>query len=108
MSVVRGEPDVTTNAVLRVSGELDAASLVGLRAEADLLILDDTVATLVVDLSETTEVEHNCIELLVHLKMLACENAMGFALRAVPPRVRSALRHTGLDRLFDAAEADRD
>jgi anti-anti-sigma regulatory factor len=99
---VGGEPIVTTSAVLRVSGELDAAILVGLRAEADLLILDDAVATLVVDLSETIVVEHNCIELLVHLKMLACENAMGFALRAVPPAVRSALRLAGLDKLFDA------
>jgi anti-anti-sigma factor len=92
---------MSKTAVLRVTGELDAASLVGLRTEADLLILDDAVGTLVVDLSEATVVEHHCLELLVHLKMLACENALRFALRAVPPPVRTLLQRAGLDAVFD-------
>jgi anti-anti-sigma regulatory factor len=92
---------MTRTAVLRIAGELDAATLIGLRAEADVLILDDTVAELVVELSDSTVVEHNCIELLVHLKMLACDNALRFALGAVPPAVRSALHRAGLDAVFD-------
>lgn len=41
-------------AVLRLSGEIDPATLLGFRVEADVLLLDDTVRELVVDPSETT------------------------------------------------------
>ncbi len=88
-------------AVLRVCGEIDAATLIGFRGEADILLLDDTVRELVVDLSETTTLDHSAIELLVHLKMLACDNAIGLVLRAVPPPVRTLLARTGLDRVLD-------
>jgi anti-anti-sigma factor len=92
---------VSTVAVLRVSGELDAASVVTLRSEADLMILDDEVGTLIVDLSEATAVEHDCLGLLVHLKMLACDNALRFAVRAVAAPVRAALDRAGLGAVFD-------
>ncbi|HZZ97524.1 MAG TPA: STAS domain-containing protein [Jatrophihabitantaceae bacterium] len=91
-------------AVLRLCGEIDAATLIGFRGEADELLLDDTVGELIVDLSETTVLDHSGIELLVHLKMLACDNAIGLVLRAVPPPVRSLLARAGLDRVLDIRE----
>jgi anti-anti-sigma factor len=91
-------------AVLRLCGEIDAATLIGFRGEADVLLLDDAVRELVVDLSEATVVDHSGIELLVHLKMLACDNAIGLVLRAVPPAVRLLLARSGLDRVLDIRE----
>jgi anti-anti-sigma factor len=88
-------------AVLRLVGEIDAATQPGFRGEADLLLLDDTVHELVVDLSETTLLDWSGLGLLVHLKMLACENAIGLVLRAVPPKVRSLLALSELDRVLD-------
>jgi anti-sigma B factor antagonist len=87
-------------AVLRLVGEIDATTLLGFRGEADVLLLDDTVSELVVDLSETTLLDWSGLGLLVHLKMLTSDNAIGLALRAVPPRVRSLLALSGLDRVL--------
>ena len=88
-------------AVLRLVGEVDAATLLHFRGEADELLLDDSVDELVVDLSETTMLDSSGIGLLVHLKMLACDNAIGLVLHGVPPRVRSLLALTQLDRVLD-------
>ena len=85
-------------------GEIDAATLLGFRGEADILLLDDSVRELIVDLSETTALDYSGIDLLVHLKMLACDNAIGLVLRAVPPVVRTLLTRTGLDRVLDIRE----
>jgi anti-anti-sigma factor len=92
-------------AVLRLIGDVDAATLLGFRGEADELLLDDTVRELVVDLSETTLLDSSGIGLLVHLKMLTCDNAMGLVLRAVPPRVRALLALTELDRVLEIQES---
>lgn len=94
---------MTRTALVRLTGDLDAAAVLELRTEADVLLLDDAVAGLVVDLSETTCIEHHCLELLMHLKMLACDNAIPLELRAVPAAVRSALVAAGLDSVFDLA-----
>jgi anti-anti-sigma factor len=91
-------------AVLRLIGEIDAATLLRFRGEADELLLDDSVRELVVDLSETTLLDSSGIGLLVHLKMLTCDNAIGLVLRAVPPRVRSLLALTELDRVLEIQE----
>lgn len=91
-------------AVLRLIGEIDAATLLRFRGEADELLLDDNVRELVVDLSETTLLDSSGIGLLVHLKMLTCDNAIGLVLRAVPPRVRSLLALTELDRVLEIQE----
>lgn len=91
-------------AVLRLIGEIDAATLLRFRGEADELLLDDNVRELVVDLSETTLIDSSGIGLLVHLKMLTCDNAIGLVLRAVPPRVRSLLALTELDRVLEIQE----
>jgi anti-anti-sigma factor len=91
-------------AVLRLVGEVDAATLLRFRGEADELLLDDAVGELVVDLSETTLLDSSGIGLLVHLKMLTCDNAIGLVLRAVPPRIRSLLALTQLDRVLDIRE----
>ena len=42
--------------------------------------------------------------LLVHLKMLALDNAIALVVRAVPPRIRSLLTLAGLDRVLDIRE----
>lgn len=87
--------------MLRLVGEVDVATQLQYRAEADALLLDDQVTRLVVDLRETTLIDSSGLGLLVHLKMLACDNALSVALRAVPPRIRSLLSLAGLDRVFD-------
>ena len=92
-------------AVLRLIGEIDATTLLGFRGEADVLLLDDTIRELIVDLSETTLLDWSGLGLLVHLKMLACDNAIGLILRSVPPRVRSLLALSGLDRVLDIRES---
>jgi anti-anti-sigma factor len=92
-------------AVLRLIGEIDATTLLGFRGEADVLLLDDTVRELVVDLSETTLLDWSGLGLLVHLKMLACDNAISLVLRAVPPRVRSLLARSELDRVLVIRDA---
>lgn len=91
--------------MLRLIGEIDAATLLGFRGEADVLLLDDTVRELVVDLSETTLIDWTGLGLLVHLKMLAGENAIGLTVRAVPPRVLALLKLSGLDRILDIRDS---
>jgi anti-anti-sigma factor len=92
-------------AVLRLIGEVDATTLLGFRGEADVLLLDDTIRQLIVDLSEATELDWTGLGLLVHLKMLACDNAIDLVLRAVPPALRSVLAMSELDRVLDIREA---
>jgi anti-anti-sigma factor len=91
-------------AVLRLIGDIDATTLLGFRGEADILLLDDSVHKLVIDFSETTLLDWTGLGLLVHLKMLACDNAIDLVLRAVPPRVRALLAHSELDRVLDIRE----
>ncbi|MGH8860061.1 MAG: STAS domain-containing protein [Jatrophihabitantaceae bacterium] len=91
-------------AVLRLIGEIDAASLLLFRGEADELLLDDSVQQLVVDLSQTTLLDSSGLGLLVHLKILTCENAIDLVLRAVPPQVRALLALTELDRVLTISD----
>lgn len=94
-------------AVLRLIGAVDAATQIQFRGEADVLLLDDSVKELVVDLSETTHFDSSGLGLLVHLKMLTCDNAIALVLQAVPPRVRSLLALTQLDRVLDIRTGTR-
>lgn len=93
-------PATNRCAVLRLIGEIDAATLLGFRGEADELLLDDSVAQLIVDLSRTTRFDDSALGLLLHLKMLTVDNAVDLVLQSVPPAVRRLLCVSGLDRVL--------
>ena len=92
-------------AVLRLTGDVDAISQGRFRTRAEQL-LATAPQRLVVDMAELTSIDSSGLGLLVHLQSLTRAGGVPMVLRKVPPRAAALLHRTGLDRVF-AVDDDR-
>lgn len=90
-------------AVLALVGELDFATLEQLRAAADVALHDDTVTTLVLDLSALRFLDSSGLGLWVELHDRSARRGKSLHLRAVPASIQRVLELGGLASLFHLA-----
>jgi anti-anti-sigma factor len=84
-------------AVLQLRGDVDFFTEDGFREQAERLLDDENVTSLVVDLAEVNVVDSSGLGLLVDLLRLCRDMDLPMRLRNVPRRVYQLLEMTGLD-----------
>jgi anti-anti-sigma factor len=85
--------------VLTVCGELDIVTTAALRDQI-LILIGDTTAPLIIDLSAVTFCDASGLAMLVGAQRRARLRGITVALAGPPRRVSKLLRITGLDRSF--------
>jgi len=100
MTAGTGRDDPGRPAVLKMHGDIDFFTEDEFRSQAERLLDDESVTSLVVDLGQVRVMDSSGLSLLVDLLRLCQDLGLPMVLREPPERVLQLLDLTGLDQVI--------